>query len=144
MQPWAVEFQSEQRGLSKPDQINPAVQACIKAPLNKRTPSEIQDRLVLLMLNEAARCLEEKVVTDPEQLDLAMIFGTGFPPFLGGILKYADSASIDVVYDKLDYLSRVVGDRYVPANLLKQFHEQRCSFYSLTKVNDRQLSLSVG
>src|SRR5581483_10716312 len=47
----------------KPSQVNPDVQAWIKAETAKKTPGDIQDRLVLLMLNEAARCLEEKVVT---------------------------------------------------------------------------------
>jgi 3-hydroxyacyl-CoA dehydrogenase/enoyl-CoA hydratase/3-hydroxybutyryl-CoA epimerase len=114
----------------KPDQVNPDVQACIKASPNIKTAGEIQDRLVLLMLNEAARCLEEKVVQEPGQLDLAMIFGTGFPPFLGGILKYADATGIDVVYSKLEFLARVWGERYAPCRLLTQLAKERQTFYT--------------
>jgi 3-hydroxyacyl-CoA dehydrogenase/enoyl-CoA hydratase/3-hydroxybutyryl-CoA epimerase len=118
----------------KPAGVNPEIQALIKATERKKQPSEIQDRLVLLMLNEAARCLEEHVVDDPAHLDLAMIFGTGFPPFLGGILKYADAEGIEVVYKKLDYLSRVAGERYAPCELLKKMYEERRTFYRTAKV----------
>jgi 3-hydroxyacyl-CoA dehydrogenase/enoyl-CoA hydratase/3-hydroxybutyryl-CoA epimerase len=51
----------------------------------------LQSRMVLLMLNEAARCLEEQIVCDPADVDFAMIMGTGFAPFRGGPLRYADS-----------------------------------------------------
>lgn len=43
------------------------------------------------MINEAARCLEEQVVARPDDVDLGMIMGTGFPPFRGGLLRFADS-----------------------------------------------------
>lgn len=113
----------------KPSEVNPDVQALIKSAPSKKSKGEIQDRLVLLMLNEAVRCLEEKVVEDPAQLDLAMIFGTGFAPFTGGILKYADAEGIAIVYEKLDYLSRVVGERYKPAKLLQEMAERKQPFY---------------
>lgn len=115
--------------------VNPDIQALIKVNTSKKTPGEIQDRLVLLMLNEAARCIEEQVVADPGQLDLAMIFGTGFPPFLGGVLRYADSTGIDVVYKKLLYLSRVLGPRYEPCRLLTEMAEQRRTFYPRARVS---------
>lgn len=55
------------------------------------TRAELQERMVFLMVNEAARCLEEQIVTDPADVDFAMIMGTGFPPFRGGPLRYADT-----------------------------------------------------
>jgi 3-hydroxyacyl-CoA dehydrogenase/enoyl-CoA hydratase/3-hydroxybutyryl-CoA epimerase len=118
----------------KPDEVNPDVQALIGESNNKKLAGDIQDRLVLLMVNEAVRCLEEKVVEDPAQLDLAMIFGTGFAPFTGGPLKYTDSEGVRVIYDKLEYLSRVHGERYKPCALLKQMAESRSSFYTTRKV----------
>src|SRR5439155_14946963 len=51
----------------------------------------LQKRMVLLMVNEAARCLEEQIVNGPSDIDFAMIMGTGFAPFRGGPLRYADS-----------------------------------------------------
>ena len=46
------------------------------------------------MVNEAARCLEEKVVATPEDADFGMMMGTGFAPFRGGPLRYADHVGI--------------------------------------------------
>ena len=57
--------------------------------------AEIVDRVVLAMVNEAARCLEEGAVEGPAQLDLATVFGTGFAPFRGGVLSYADARGLE-------------------------------------------------
>ncbi|MBY0359110.1 MAG: enoyl-CoA hydratase/isomerase family protein [Candidatus Obscuribacterales bacterium] len=113
----------------KPAGINPDVQACVKKQAKKQQ-GEIRDRLVLLMVNEAARCLEEGIVKDPSQLDLAMIFGTGFPPFEGGILRYADSVGIKIIVQKLSLLAQVQGFRYEPCSLLQTMDEQKLSFYA--------------
>ena len=86
-------------------------------PPKRKQRGEIQDRLVLVMLNEACRLLEENVVGDPSQIDLALIFGIG-SPILGGILRYADAQGIKLVEQKLDYLSRVAGENYRPSPLL--------------------------
>ena len=53
------------------------------------SPADIQARLLGVMINEAKRCLSEKVVADEDDIDTGMIFGTGFPPFRGGLVKYA-------------------------------------------------------
>ncbi len=114
----------------KPSGVNPDVQALIKVPVAKKLPGVIQDRLVLLMVNEAARCLEEGVVATPAQLDLAMIFGTGFAPFHGGPLRYADTEGTDIICQKLEYLSRVRGEAYAPCELLKKLAARRELFYA--------------
>ena len=54
-------------------------------------PDLVSDRLLLPMINEAAHCLAEEVVASAARVDLAMIFGTGFPPFRGGLMRHADS-----------------------------------------------------
>lgn len=122
--------ESKKKKKGKPSMVvNPDVQAAIKAPVKKIQRSQIQDRLVLLMLNEAVRLLEEGVVTDPAQLDLALIFGTGFPPFEGGILRYADSQGVRTIFDKMALLAKVEGERYMPADLLKMKAGRRERFY---------------
>ncbi len=65
------------------------------------TSPAIVDRLIDAMVNEAALALEERVVTRPEDVDLAMVLGTGFPPFRGGLLRYADSAGIGAIVERL-------------------------------------------
>ena len=90
------------------------------------TEEEIVDRAVLAMLNEAARALEEEVVIGPRELDLATVFGMGFPPFRGGILCYADTVGVHAVIEKLsriaaapDVASRTGGpERFTPADSL--------------------------
>lgn len=114
----------------KPDGVNPDLQALIKTAACKLQKSQIQDRLVLLVLNEAVRCLEENVVSDPAQLDLALIFGTGFPPFEGGILRYADSQGVRLLCDKLELLAQSEGPRYAPCELLREKARKREKFYS--------------
>ena len=56
---------------------------------------EITDRLFLPMLTEASRVLTEGIVREPADVDMGLILGIGFPPFRGGMLRWADSAGID-------------------------------------------------
>ncbi len=63
--------------------------------------NQIVDRLIDAMVNEAALALEERVVTRAEDVDLAMVLGTGFPPFRGGLLRYADSVGIGAIVERL-------------------------------------------
>lgn len=80
--------------------------------------SEIQDRMVYLMVNEAATCLREKVVSSPEDVDLAMILGTGFPAFRGGLLHYAASLGLSNLVSRLQDLAQAHGQRFEPDELL--------------------------
>lgn len=89
----------------------------------------IVDRIVLVMLNEAARCLEEKVIKNPAYLDVAMVFGTGFPPFRGGLLRYADEVGMSYVVSRLEELSKAHGERFVPCKLLVEMKEEKKTFY---------------
>jgi len=109
--------------------FNPDVVAAIKAPRHPKTAGEIRDRLVLAMVNEAARVLEEGIVTDPSQIDLAMLFGTGFPPFTGGVLRYADQIGTRVAADKLGFLAQVSGANYAPAAILLDKASKGEKFY---------------
>jgi len=108
------------------------VEPAEKAPVSD---SEIEDRLVLLMVNEAAFCLEEGVVARPEKLDLAMIFGTGFPPFRGGLLRHADTLSASWVAAKLEDLAHRLGPRFAPAPLLLRLAAESGSFYGRAAEN---------
>jgi 3-hydroxyacyl-CoA dehydrogenase/enoyl-CoA hydratase/3-hydroxybutyryl-CoA epimerase len=90
----------------------------VEQRLRAAEPSLIVDRMVLPMLNEAARCLEEGVVSGPAELDLAMILGTGFPPFRGGLCRWADAAGLRALAGRLEGLASAVGDRFRPAEAL--------------------------
>jgi 3-hydroxyacyl-CoA dehydrogenase/enoyl-CoA hydratase/3-hydroxybutyryl-CoA epimerase len=73
--------------------------------LAELSDEEIVSRCVLSLVNEAARCLEEGVVTGPKELDLATVFGMGFAPFHGGVLHYADSVGAAALREQLDALA---------------------------------------
>lgn len=110
--------------------INPRVAAWVTAKPTAKTRGEIQDRLVLAMVNEAARVLESGIVSDPALLDLAMIFGTGFPPFLGGPLRYADAVGVKVIHQKLEMLATVAGENFRPAAILTAKAQAGENFHS--------------
>jgi 3-hydroxyacyl-CoA dehydrogenase/enoyl-CoA hydratase/3-hydroxybutyryl-CoA epimerase len=77
-------------------------------------------RLLYLMVNEAARCLEEGIVNAPEDIDTGLVFGTGFPPFLGGLCRWADAEGLAEITRTLDAFASQQGERFVPCNYLKE------------------------
>jgi 3-hydroxyacyl-CoA dehydrogenase/enoyl-CoA hydratase/3-hydroxybutyryl-CoA epimerase len=82
-------------------------------------------RLVYLMVNEAARCLEEKVVASPEDADYGMILGTGFAPLRGGPLRFADYFGIAEMVAAGDRH----GGKFEPCALLREHAEKGTKFY---------------
>lgn len=77
---------------------------------------EIADRCIFVMLNEAARCLDEGIISNPDVGDLGAIFGLGFPPFLGGPFHYARQLGHVRVMEALMDLSLKHGARFAPAH----------------------------
>jgi 3-hydroxyacyl-CoA dehydrogenase/enoyl-CoA hydratase/3-hydroxybutyryl-CoA epimerase len=92
--------------------------------------SSILDRAVLIMVNEAARCLEEGVVDNAQYLDMAMVMGTGFPAFRGGLLRYADSEGLENIVSRLTAIEEEYGERFSPAGLLVEMSENGRKFYA--------------
>jgi 3-hydroxyacyl-CoA dehydrogenase/enoyl-CoA hydratase/3-hydroxybutyryl-CoA epimerase len=105
--------------------VDPAVYSEIGIRPTRRTPDRAQlaRRMVLPMVNEAARCLDEGVVDGPGPLDLAMIFGTGFPPFRGGLCRWADTEGLARLVSELEALARDVAPRHEPCAALRRFAE---------------------
>lgn len=91
--------------------------------------SEIVDRCILTMVNEAAKCLEEGVVKNARHLDMAMIMGTGFPAFRGGVLRYADSFGITEVVVRLQEFNKKCGARFEVSKLLIEMADKNQKFY---------------
>lgn len=108
-----------------------------KPPLvHKLTDTELSQlevsilhRTTFAMINEASRILEEGVVDEPAKVDMAMIMGTGFPPFRGGLLKYADTIGIDFIVTKLQELSKSKDDVFAPSALLLKMQAEKSTFY---------------
>ena len=89
----------------------------------------LEARLIYPMVNEAAYCLSEGIVPGPDKLDLAMIFGIGFPPFRGGPCAFADSRGASAVADALSRLASEKGPRFNPAPLLADMAKQGKTFF---------------
>jgi len=90
---------------------------------------EVIDIMLALGINEAALMIEEGICDRPQDMDLAMIYGTGFPPYRGGILRYADKWGLKTVYEKLVALEKQYGLRFKPADLIKEMAESGKKFY---------------
>ena len=91
--------------------------------------SEIQQRTVLPMLNEAVRCLAENVIRSPRDGDVGAVFGFGFPPFRGGPFRYMDSLGIAEVLRQLEELNDRFPGRFEPAELLVSMARRGERFY---------------
>ena len=89
---------------------------------------EIISRCMFIMINEASRILEEKIVNDTYIIDFAMVTGTGFPAYKGGILTYANEIGIDVIVSKLEDYEREFGCRFTPSTLLKKLALEKKDF----------------
>jgi 3-hydroxyacyl-CoA dehydrogenase len=90
---------------------------------------EITDVMLALGINEAALMIEEGICDRPQDMDLALIYGLGFPPYRGGILRYADKWGLKNVYQKLVDLEKQYGPRFKPADLIKEMASTEKTFY---------------
>lgn len=88
-------------GVSSPNAVNITENAMI-------------DRMIMRMLNEACACWREKIVADADLVDVGMIYGSGFAPFRGGPMHYAQNLGIEIVVQKLRGLQEQYGDRFKP------------------------------
>ncbi|MBZ4406742.1 fatty acid oxidation complex subunit alpha FadJ [Myxococcus sp. XM-1-1-1] len=91
--------------------------------------SEMAERLVLQMVNEAIRCLGEGILRSARDGDVGAIFGLGFPPFLGGPFHYADARGLSEVLRKLEHYQDKLGERFTPAPLLVEMVKEGKTFY---------------
>jgi len=95
----------------------------------KMSWQEVVDAMLALGINEAALMMEQGICDRPQDMDLAMIYGTGFPPYRGGILRYADKWGLKNVYDKLVELEKEYGLRFKPAETISEMAESGKTFY---------------
>lgn len=89
----------------------------------------IAQRCVMMMLNEAVRCLDESIIRCPRDGDIGAVFGIGFPPFLGGPFRYLDRLGADTAVKALRLLEQQYGDRFTPCERLIDMAAQGAKFY---------------
>ena len=103
----------------------------LSAPTNPLSDQECIERGVFAMINECCLALDQdKIVATPNEVDLAMIMGTGFPPFRGGLTKYSDTIGIDYVRAQLDkYSKERKANRLKPSAKLVERADRKAKFY---------------
>ncbi|MFO1492998.1 MAG: 3-hydroxyacyl-CoA dehydrogenase NAD-binding domain-containing protein [Kiritimatiellia bacterium] len=103
-----------------PPRPNPGAAAWVAGSADAaRTRDELARRMVFLMINECARCLEEGVAASADDIDFALVFGAGFAPFRGGPVKYAESLGVRTVVDALAKWAEE-DPRFTPCGLLRE------------------------
>ncbi len=114
----------------KHTEINPEMEKLLPSKKVEMDETNIQMRLILPMINEASSILKEKIVDDAGSVDLGLIFGIGFPPFRGGLLKYADQQGVERILTAIEkFANEVDSDRYAPSSYLKQLVADNKTFY---------------
>ena len=113
---------------------NPEVESLLPSDKKKMSETDIQLRLFLPMINEAATILDEGIVKTAGEVDLGLIFGIGFPPFRGGLLRYADHEGLDKILNALNNFKESVNkDRYSPCQYLIDLVNSKTTFYEKTR-----------
>lgn len=92
-------------------------------------PTAMVDRMILIMVQEAMRCLDEQIVGSAAELDLGLVMGAGFPPFRGGILAYVDAIGSENIMQKLESYAEQYGERFSPEASLKTLVSEGRHFY---------------
>ncbi|MBA6379568.1 fatty acid oxidation complex subunit alpha FadJ [Colwellia sp. BRX10-1] len=108
------------------ESVYPLLNIIIK---DQKTNDEIVQRCVFMMLNEAARCLDEGIIRNARDGDIGAIFGIGFPPFLGGPFHYIDTLGAEVIVNKLNLWSSELGERFKPCQALITMAETGNKYY---------------
>lgn len=99
--------------------IDPSVYKFFKGNGKKTLPEkEIQNRALMMMLNEAVMCLEAEIIANPTDGDIGAVFGIGFPPFKAGPFRYLDAMGIDKAVEIMQDLKNKYGEKFTPAKRL--------------------------
>lgn len=115
------------RGTDSPE-VAALVDKCRANGQRKFTPEELTDRLFLPMLLEGTRVLEDGLVRNVRDVDLALIFGIGFPPFRGGLFFWADQVGTANIVEQLEPYAKL-GKRYEPTAMLQKLAQTNAKFY---------------
>jgi len=116
----------------KKKEVDPSVYELLPHGKNRKhlDEREMAERCALQMVNEAVRCLGEGILRSARDGDVGAIFGLGFPPFLGGPFRYADSLGPAELLRRLEHYHDKYGERFAPAPLLVEKVKARETFYS--------------
>ncbi len=95
------------------------------------TDPEIIERMMVPMVIESSRCLEDEIVASPVEVDLGLIYGLGFPPFRGGALRYADQIGLKEFCQMTEKYKKL-GKIYEPTAQMQALAKAGQTFYPET------------
>ena len=123
-------YEMDKRGKPRklPDPEADAIVAGLARETRDVSDQDIVDRMMIPMINESVRCLEDNIVDTAMEVDLGLIYGLGFPPFRGGALKYADAVGLQEICKRAANHGRL-GKLYEPPALLQEMAESSKPFY---------------
>lgn len=111
---------------------NPEITKLLPSKKKHMDEMMIQMRLFLPMVNEAAYILADKICDKAATVDVGMIYGTGFPPFKGGLLRWADQEGLDLIVERINNFAKEVSpERYQLAPMLSLMVNDKKKFYDL-------------
>lgn len=125
-------YEQDKKGRPKKTRDETAYELVAKVQSNgtrEASEDEIVERMMIPMIIEAARCLEEDIVGTPNELDMGLVLGLGFPMFRGGALRYADSLGISHIVERADAYSEL-GKLYEPTQRMREMARDGESYYS--------------
>ncbi len=133
----------EQKGLKaklplkgKSKQADPAIYSLLHiTPKRQQSPLDIAERCVMMMLNEAVRCLDEGTIRSARDGDIGAVFGIGFPPFLGGPFRYIDQLGASQVVARLEKLRQLHGEHFAPCTALIHRAQNGERFYPEQEID---------
>jgi 3-hydroxyacyl-CoA dehydrogenase/enoyl-CoA hydratase/3-hydroxybutyryl-CoA epimerase/enoyl-CoA isomerase len=124
------EYEVDKKG--KPvKKVNPSVYELIKPVVKKEitvTDEDIIMRMMIPMITEASRCLEDKIVATPVEVDMGLLLGLGFPPFRAGALKYADSIGMKNL-EEVSKKFHSIGHMYEFTSFMKGMAAENKTYY---------------
>ena len=126
-------YEQDKKGRPKKSQDPEAYELVAKVQRGSHTPGdeEIVDRMMIPMIIEAARAYEEGIADTPNEVDMGLIMGLGFPPFRGGAFKYADAMGLKAVCDKADQYAHL-GKLYEPTERMREMAANGETYFQMS------------
>ena len=112
-----------------------AIIASVQSAQREMEKEEIIDRLMIPMCIESVRCLEDDIVSTPAEVDMGLVYGIGFPPFRGGVLRYIDKMGLDTFCTKADTY-KALGPLYHPTDKMREMAKAGSHFHAASKTGE--------
>lgn len=122
-------YDKKKKGKTISSEVKAYLKDFVQTDLNL-DEKEIQDRIISRLVNEAAKCLEDKIIDNPVVGDIGLVFGTGFAPFRGGPFRYLDQVGVSQYVDRMNFFADKYGAQFEPCQLLKDYAATNKKFHS--------------